>query len=310
MRSPPDGFGFLEVTAEDNMLGAVRIIMGLAVVGTAVAAGILYRSPWIVALLTLSFTVLYVGGKFSQWRMLARMNGFGAIAQALALTFPIQAFLCGLFYLVGLGIGALFGQRSFAERLDGFDVALAGGLLILGVITTAVIHAGETRAASNPDAALSPEIRAIMDEAFELGQQTVAMPIQIFSLSRRLTDHADRQESLAAMENFFSDESAFVRRIAHTALRFMGQAGRDLDPANLDQRIADGMSDPAVWVRYDAAWAAGEIRGNDAAFAAALKKMIAAAEANGADALPENDSAHKALTRARTSLDAVEQRKR
>lgn len=292
------------------MLGAMRILSGLAVVGTAIAAGVLYRSPWIVALLTLSFTVLYVGGKFSQWRMLARMNGVGAVAQALALTLPIQTLLCGLFYLVGLGIGALFGQRNFADRLEGFDVALSGGLLVIGLIVTMAIHAGESRAASNPEAVLSSEIREIMDEAFELGQQTVAMPIQIFSLARRLTDHADRQEALAAMENFFSDESAFVRRIAYTALRFMGQAGRDLDPANLDQRIVDGMSDPAVWVRYDAAWAAGEIRGNDGSFAAALKEMIAAAEANGADALPENDSAHKALARARTSLEAVEQRQR
>jgi len=185
------------------MLGVMRILAGLAVVGTAIAAGVLYRSPWIIALLTLSFTVLYVGGKFSQWQMLARMSGLGAVARALALTLPIQAFLCGLFFLVGLGIGALFGHRSFADRLDGFDVALSGGLLVLGLIATAAIHTGESRAASNPEAVLSPEIRAIMDEAFELGQQTVAMPIQIFSLARRLTDHADRQEALAAMENSF-----------------------------------------------------------------------------------------------------------
>lgn len=112
------------------MLGVMRILAGLAVVGTAIAAGVLYRSPWIIALLTLSFTVLYVGGKFSQWQMLARMSGLGAVARALALTLPIQAFLCGLFYLVGLGIGALFGHRSFADRLDGFDVALSGGLLV------------------------------------------------------------------------------------------------------------------------------------------------------------------------------------
>lgn len=287
------------------MLGAMRILSGLAVVGTAIAAGVLYRSPWIVALLTLSFTVLYVGGKFSQWRMLARMNGFGAVAKALALTLPVQALLCGLFYLVGLGIGALFGQRNFADRLDGFDVALSGGLLVLGVIARAAIHAGESRAASNPDAALSPEIRAIMDEAAELGEQVVAMPVQIFSLSRRLTDHPDRQEALAAMENFFKDDNAFVRRITSTAIRFMGQAGRDADPKMIDHQIVEGMRDDAVWVRYDAAWAAGEIRGNDRAFAAALEGLIHDAEADDADQLPENEGAHKALIRARQSLEAV-----
>lgn len=83
----------------------------------------------------------------------------------------------------------------------------------------------------------------------------------------------------------------------------------DFDPQALDRRIVAGMSDPAVWVRYDAAWVAGEIRGDDAAFAAALTKMIRAAEAEGAGQLDENDAAHKALSRARKSLDLITERR-
>lgn len=292
------------------MAGVLRIVTGLLIVVTAVYAGFLHRSPWIIALLAASFTLLYVGGKLEQWRMLARMYGAVAVLKALVVTLPIQAIVSGVFYLIGVGIGALAGQRAFADRLEQLDVALAGGLLVLGVLATTAIHVAEARADVDPERELSAEIRAIMDDASELGQQVVAMPVQIFALARRLADHADKHETLAAMATFFDDDNAFVRRVAYTALRFMGQAGRDLDPQELDRRIVAGMSDAAVWVRYDAAWAAGEIRGDDAGFAAALTEMIRAAEAAGDDQLGENESAHTALVRARKSLDVVAQRRR
>jgi hypothetical protein len=53
--------------------------------------------------------------------------------------------------------------------------------------------------------------------------------------------------------NFFSDQSAFVRRIAYTALCVKGEGRRDIGPANLAQRIVDGICNPEVWVRYDGA---------------------------------------------------------
>ncbi|MGO1068905.1 hypothetical protein [Lysobacter sp. CA199] len=290
------------------MRNALRIIVALMVVGIPIYAGVLYRSPWIVAPLTLSFTALYVSGKIKQWKLLASSQGTAGVIKALLLTLPIQAVLVGIFYLMGLGIGAIAGNHGLAERLDGFDLMLAGGLLVLGLAAGTAIHASETGVGDDESEtahALSSGIVSIMDDAFALGQQSVAMPAQIFSLARRLADHEDRGEALAAMEQFFDDDNAFVRRVAHTALRFMGQGGRDFDPQTLDRRIVEGMSDPAVWVRYDAAWAAGEIKGDDTAFATALKAMIQAAEAAGADDLDENDSAHTALKRARKSLDAV-----
>lgn len=151
------------------MTGVMRIVLGLLIVWVAILAGFLHRSPWIIALLTVSFTVLYVGGKLAQWQMLARMNGAAAVLKALLVTLPIQGIVSGLFYLVGVGIGAIAGQRAFADRLDGFDAALAGGLLIFGVLAMAVIHVSEARADVDPEQVLSADIRAIMDEASELG---------------------------------------------------------------------------------------------------------------------------------------------
>lgn len=291
------------------MSGILRIAMGLAVIGTAIYAGFLHRSPWIIALLTISFTVLYAAGKWPQWRYLARSEGVGGVIKAVLITMPIQAIIAGLFYLVGAGVGALTGERSFATRLETFDVTLAGGLLVVGILSSVAIAVLEARAdAPDPMNDLSPEIREIMDEAFELGLQDFAMPVDIFALSRKLADHPDRNETLVAMEQFFTDDSAFVRRVPYTALRFMGQSGRDADPAALDKRIVEGMKDEAVWVRYDAAWCAGEIKGDDAAFAAALKDMIATAEAKGLDDTPENKNERTAHERAVKSLAAVEAR--
>jgi hypothetical protein len=289
------------------MGGALRVATALAIVGTAVYAGVIHRSPWIVALIALSFTVLYMAGKASQWRSLVREGGTNAVAKALAVTLPVQAVLAGIFYLIGLGVGTALGGRSLATRLETFDLALAGGLLAFGLVASGIIYATEVRAGAT-GSGLSDEMQAIMLEAFELGEQDVAMPAQIFSLARRLTDHPDRNEALGAMDQFFKDDNAFVRRIAFTGLRFMGQSGRDMMPKALDRRIVEGMRDEAVWVRYDAAWCAGEIAGDDAAFAAALRQMIedaVAAQANRAD---KNDASHKALSRARDSLKAVEAR--
>lgn len=290
------------------MGGAIRAITALAVVGTAVYAGFVHRSPWIVGLLAFSFTALYIAGKLPAWRLLARTEGIGGVVRATAATLPIQVVVAGVFYLIGLGLGALIARREIAGALETFDVTLAGGLLVFGIASSALLYTVEARADAAPAQELSDGIRDIVEEAGDLGQQTVAMPADIFSLSRRLADHGDRREALAAMQQFFGDDSAFVRRVAYTALRFMGQDGRDLDPAALDARVISGMSDPAVWVRYDAAWIAGDIQGDDAAYAGALRKMIedaVAAQANRAD---KSDAEHKALTRARESLKLVEAR--
>lgn len=290
------------------MAVALRIGSGLVIVGTAILAGYWFRSPWIIALLAVCFTILYVGGKLAQWKAVVRTHGVGAVGKALAATLPIQTVLCGIFYLIGSGIGALAGQRAFADRLEGFDFALAGGLVVFGLSATVAVQVLEARGSTNSDAGFSAEMKAIIAEASALGKQAVAMPVQIFSLARRLADHPDRQETLAAMERFFDAESAFVRRIPFTALRFMGQDARDLDPDELDRRIVEGMADPAVWVRYDAAWVAGEIVGDDAAFTDALSEMIRVSEAAGADGLDENAAEHKALLRARMSINAIEHR--
>lgn len=295
--------------------GSLRILTGIAVVTTMGYAGFLHRSPWIILLFGVVFTVLYVQGKLPQWSLLLRTKGFAAVALSLCVTYPIQLVLAGVFFLVGYGLGAIVGDRPMATALEPFDYYLAAALLVPAFLIGLIIHAlersGKNEAAAAGSEALSADILSILGDAAILGGQVTAMPIQIFGLARRLADHPDRDEALTVMEEIlFDDDNAFVRRVAYTALRFMGQEGRDLRPGPMDERMVKGMTDEAVWVRYDAAWIAGEISGDDKAFAAALQELIADAEEHEqAFDFDEGSAESKTLARARDSLEAVERRR-
>lgn len=113
---------------------------------------------------------------------------------------------------------------------------------------------------------------------------------------------------MAAIDGVLADDkSAFVRRVALTAICKMGQSARDAAPEVVDRRIIRGMVDESAWVRHDAAWAAGVISGNNAGYADALKRMIEAA-AKDPEAKTPSSAAGKALERAIKSLEIVAER--
>lgn len=59
---------------------------------------------------------------------------------------------------------------------------------------------------------LSPEMRAMLDEAFKLSEQAVAMPIQIFSLARKFDDRFkysfERMIAKAEQDTATNDETS------------------------------------------------------------------------------------------------------
>ncbi len=273
-------------------------------------AGYLHRSPWIILPLGAVFSVLHILGRLEQWWEHWRVIG-PPMLWSLALTVPIQCVLVAVLYLIGFGVGSLIDDRPRAAALTNFDSAIAIAVLVLGSALTLVIRVIETpqRLNRSEGNVLSQEIQTLIGDVITLEAQTTAMPVQIFSLARRFAEHGDRDETFAVLEPMaFDSESAFVRRVAMTALRFMGQAGRDYLPTDVDRRIIAGMQDPAVWVRYDAAWAAGEIEGEGDAFATALRDMIARAEADPGNTRDTESAAALALKRARASLAAIEAR--
>lgn len=117
----------------------LRLTAGLLVVIAAIAAGWLHRSPWIVALATPAFTVLYALGKWNAWKTAWRVGGVKQIVLAALVTLPIQAVLAGVLYLLGLGLSRLItGYRPIAA-LSVTDVLATGMLFAVGVALSATI---------------------------------------------------------------------------------------------------------------------------------------------------------------------------
>jgi SMI1 / KNR4 family (SUKH-1) len=104
-----------------------------------ITAGWLHRSPWIVALATPAFTVLYALGKWNAWKAAWRIGGANQIVLATLVTLPIQAIVAGVCYLLGLGLSRLMtGYRPIAP-LSAADVVAAGILFAIGLALCATI---------------------------------------------------------------------------------------------------------------------------------------------------------------------------
>jgi hypothetical protein len=122
-----------------KLAGGLRITTALTIVAVMIAAGWLHRSPWLIALVTPAFTVLYALGKWNAWTAAGRVGGAKQIALATAVALPIQAIVAGVFYLLGLGLGRLFTGYAPIAALSAADAFGAGVLFAIGVAISAAI---------------------------------------------------------------------------------------------------------------------------------------------------------------------------
>lgn len=113
-----------------NIAGTLRIVAGLTVVMSLIAAGCLSRSPWIVVLATPALTLLYALGKFRQWRAAWRAGGLKSIVSSVLAMLPVQLVLGYVFYLVGLGLARLVAPAPIAAFGSG-DVLGVGIMLVI-----------------------------------------------------------------------------------------------------------------------------------------------------------------------------------
>jgi SMI1 / KNR4 family (SUKH-1) len=123
----------------NQFAGGLRITMALTIVVAMIVAGWLHRSPWLIALVTPAFTVLYALGKWNAWTAAWRAGGAKQIALATAVALPIQAVVAGVFYLLGLGLGRLVTGYAPIAALSAADALGAGVLFAVGVAVSAVI---------------------------------------------------------------------------------------------------------------------------------------------------------------------------
>lgn len=123
----------------------LRTICGLWVVGAALAAGIMLRSPWIIAPLGLAFTVLFVIGKWGAWKHAIRTGGWSSLPLGLLTTFPIQCLIVALFYGAALGLTLLSNSERALQPFTSWDTNYAGVVLIIGGVLGVAAHVLESK---------------------------------------------------------------------------------------------------------------------------------------------------------------------
>ncbi len=127
----------------------LRLVCGLWLVGSAMAAGFMLRSPWIVVPLGVAFSVLFVIGKWKAWKLTIRTMGWKSLPMGLLSTVPSQIVIVGVFYGPCLGFMKLTkGERSI-EPYGPFDTKYAWIVLLVGIALGVGAHCLENRAESD-----------------------------------------------------------------------------------------------------------------------------------------------------------------
>jgi SMI1 / KNR4 family (SUKH-1) len=120
----------------------IRLIAGVFLVASALAAGMLARSPWIIVPLGLIFTVAMMVGRSAGWVRALKTHSAARIAAEALATLTIQLALVSIFYLMGRGGAALFGREgaSFAQWDWMYSAVVAAVGIGLGVFAVRREH--------------------------------------------------------------------------------------------------------------------------------------------------------------------------
>lgn len=110
----------------------MRLSAGLILLLSVLLAGAWARSVWLVLPLTLIYTLAFVLGRWQAWRHSIATDTISRVLSQLLATGLTQAVLVALMYLVGRGVGAVFGHAQ-AASLEMFDVLYCAAVAVLGL---------------------------------------------------------------------------------------------------------------------------------------------------------------------------------
>ena len=106
----------------------LRVASGLALLIGAILFGYFHRSPWSIVLMGVVFTAGYVAGKWPLWKAMTLEHGIVYSIVKLPPAFLVQVILVSVLYIIGYGLGALFGTANGTVPLSGQDIIVAGCL--------------------------------------------------------------------------------------------------------------------------------------------------------------------------------------
>lgn len=203
----------------DRLVFGLRLIVSIGTIIALIGAGFNYRSPWIILLATPPLTVLYILGKWSSWQLAWRLGGLNRIVAAIFATIPVQAMVGGLFYLIGLGLGTLFGPATQIASLSTVDVTMTAVLFVIGLALAVLV------------ASLSSSLPAIAGEtAPETNQKTDAVE----------DVELDIDPTPLRLETFFKSRGIHHFDAARQAMEGRGETRVEKLPIGADdERIAE-----------------------------------------------------------------------
>ena len=124
----------------------LRLLCGLWIVGSPMAAGFMLRSPWIIAPLGIAFSVLFVVGKWKAWQLTIKSMGWKSLPLGLLSAVPSQWAIVGLFYGPCLGLMLLTGSERTIAPYGSFDTQYTAGVLLVGLALGISAHYMEVHA--------------------------------------------------------------------------------------------------------------------------------------------------------------------
>jgi hypothetical protein len=198
------------------------------------------------------------------WTYALSTSSLMKLARQLLGTLLTQILVVGIFYLLFFGLGAIVtGRVGFAAF--GMHEAAVLALSAAFFVAAALLKA-RFGSSSVPDDTL-----AILEEIEGLASSSIVMPVTIFQLASRIAKQKIGL-AVALIEQCAAHADSFhVRRVAFTAVRFMGLRDNPL----LDVRafLDRGFEDPHPWVRYDAVFAAETLGLDDPVLRARLAEI-------------------------------------
>ncbi|WP_243372437.1 hypothetical protein [Microvirga solisilvae] len=251
-------------------------LLGLAGLICIAYAGARHLSFWVIPLGGLIFAAASIIERRELWAYALSTESVGKAVRQVLLTVATQIVVVAIFYLLMFGLAAIVTGRATFTPFGMHEAIVL--LLTAAFFSLAAILKPMLGASSVPDDTL-----AILEEIDEIASSSIVMPVRIFQLASRIAQQR-LGFAVGLIEQCADNEESFhVRRVAFTAIRFMGLRENPL----LDVRafLDKGFADSHPWVRYDAVFAAEKLGFDDPALRSKLIEM-----ADGLEPPPEGES--------------------
>lgn len=167
------------------MAKAIRLAIGVLIILFPVLLGWYHRTPALIPLIGLIYVPLYFLGKAGSWALFEYTPSKGQLLKAVPSTFIVQSCLVGVFYLIGVGLAAIFTDRNIEWALTQIDLIWLVAFLFIALPLTALVpflenpkrkssntlnHTAAGLNSSSEDEDFYPIPRKITPETFYYGQ--------------------------------------------------------------------------------------------------------------------------------------------